>query len=149
MFFTSTRANKNVTAAQAIAPEYSVVLESTAVADLPNVPENSRVATLGQGGAISLRDRSTIYDRGFVSYVMELAEKKQISAQLKKYVSGGNDAGHIHKSGSGVKALAISAPSRYIHSPACVVSKNDYLSMGELLYAIVTEFDSKEIEKNA
>lgn len=134
------------TAAQTIAPAYSVVLESTAVADLPSVPENSRVATLGQGGAISLRDRSTIYDRGFVDFALKLAEKKEIPVQLKRYVSGGNDAGHIHKSGSGVKALAISAPSRYIHSPACVVSKKDYLSMGELLYAIVTEFDSKEIE---
>ena len=41
------------TAAQALSPEYSVVLESTAVADLPDVPENSRVSELGKGGAVS------------------------------------------------------------------------------------------------
>lgn len=136
------------TAAQSIRPDYSIVIESTAVADLPDVPENSRVAKLGEGGAISLRDRSTIYDRGFVRMALALAESKGIPAQLKRYVSGGNDAGHIHKSGSGVRALAISAPSRYIHSPACVVSKNDYLSMGELLYTIITNFNEEEI-KNA
>ena len=70
-----------LTAAQAIAPDYSVVLESTAVADLPDVPENSKVAILGNGGAVSLRDRSTIYDRGLVSFIMGLAEKKGIKAQ--------------------------------------------------------------------
>lgn len=136
------------TAAQALSPEYSVVLESTAVADLPDVPENSRVSELGKGGAISLRDRSTIYDRGFVRFALSLAEKDNIPAQIKRYVSGGNDAGHIHKSNAGVRALAISAPSRYIHSPACVINEADYFSMGDLLYAIITEFDAEEI-KNA
>ena len=136
------------TAAQALSPEYSVVLESTAVADLPDVTENSRVSELGKGGAVSLRDRSTIYDRGFVRFALSLAEKKNIPAQIKRYVSGGNDAGHIHKSNAGVRALAISAPSRYIHSPACVINEADYFSMGDLLYAIITEFDAEEI-KNA
>lgn len=134
------------TAAQKIAPDYSIVLESTAVADLPDVTENRRVAELGNGGAISLRDRSTIYDRGFIRFALALAETKHIPVQIKKYVSGGNDAGHIHKSGVGVKSLAISAPSRYIHSPACVISTEDYLSIGELLYAIITDFNIKEIE---
>lgn len=134
------------TAAQTIAPDYSVVLESTAVADLPDVPENSRVAELGKGGAVSLRDRSTIYDRGFIRFCLSLAERKNIPVQVKRYVSGGNDAGSIHKSGSGVRSLAISAPSRYIHSPACVVSTADYLSIGELLLAIIENFDSEEIE---
>ncbi len=135
-------------AANAIRPDYAIVLESTAVADLPDVPENSRVAKLGDGGAISLRDRSTIYDRGFVRFALSLAEKEGIPAQVKRYVSGGNDAGSIHKSGSGVRALAISAPSRYIHSPACVVSTEDYWSMGDLLYTIITNFNEEEI-KNA
>lgn len=134
------------TAAQWIEPDYAVVLESTAVADLPDVPESRRVAELGKGGALSLRDRSTVYDRGFINFTVALAEKQGIAVQYKKYVSGGNDAGHIHKSGKGVACLALSAPSRYIHSPACVVSMDDYLSMGELLYVIIENFDSEEIE---
>ena len=134
------------TAAQAIAPDYSVVLESTAVADLPDVEENSKVAILGDGGAVSLRDRSTIYDRGLVRFIMGLAAKNGIKAQYKRYVSGGNDAGSIHKSGSGVKSLAISAPSRYIHSPACVVSYDDYISIGNLLVAFIKDFDMEKIE---
>jgi len=134
------------TVAQTIAPDFAVVLETTAVADLPDVPESRRVATLGNGGAISLMDRSTIYDRGFVRFAMVLAEKKGIPLQHKRYVSGGNDAGSIHKAGAGVRTLAMSSPSRYIHSAACVVSSDDYLSMGDMLVALIKEFNSEEIE---
>lgn len=124
-------------AAQAIAPDYSIVLESTAVADIAGVPDNSKVAKLGDGGAISLMDRSTIYDRHFVDLALDTAKKNGIKAQIKKYVSGGNDAGHIHQSGSGVKTLAISAPTRYLHSACCVAAVDDYFSIKELVLAIL------------
>ena len=67
------------------------------------------------------------------------AEKYNIKAQITKYVSGGNDAGHIHKSGKGVKALAISVPTRYLHSAACVAHWNDYESVRDLAEKIITE----------
>ena len=124
-------------AAQAIEPDYSIVLESTAVADIAGVPDNSKVARLGDGGAISLMDRSTIYDRFFVDLALDIAKKNGIKAQIKKYVSGGNDAGHIHQSGSGVKTLAISAPTRYLHSACCVAAVEDYFSIKDLTKAIL------------
>ena len=134
------------TVAQAIAPDFAVVLETTAIADLPDVIPSKRVAKLGNGGAVSLQDRSTIYDRGFVRFAMSVAEKNGLPLQYKRYVSGGNDAGHIHKSGAGVKALAISTPTRYLHSAACVVSTEDYLTMGDALIALINDFDAEEIE---
>ena len=124
-------------AAQTIAPDFAIVLETTAVADIADVPASSKVAIQGEGGAISLMDRSTIYDREFVDFALDVAESKGIKAQIKKYISGGNDAGHIHKSGVGVRALALSAPTRYLHSPSCVVDKNDYFSMLDLTEAII------------
>ena len=125
------------TAAQSIAPEISIVLESTAVADIAGVGETSKVAKLGEGGAISLADRSTIYNRALIDYAMELSQTQGIKAQIKKYVSGGNDAGHIHKSGSGVRAIAISAPTRYLHSASCVAHADDYEAIGQLVYAML------------
>ena len=124
-------------AAESIAPNYSIVLESTAVADIAGVPDNSCVAKLGEGGAISLMDLSTIYDRGFVDLALDLAKEGGIKAQIKKYVSGGNDAGHIHKSLGGVKTLAISAPTRYLHSACCVASVDDYFSIKALVSALL------------
>ncbi len=125
------------TTAQRIMPDYAIVLETTAVADIADVKPASRVAELGKGGTISLADRSTIYNRDFVNMAMETAEKNGIPAQIKRYVSGGNDAGHIHKSGKGVKCLALSAPTRYLHSPACVASLLDYEAIERLVEALV------------
>ena len=123
--------------AQRIAPELAIVLESTAVADLPETEECKRVAELGRGGALSVMDRSTIYDREFLTFARWVAEDEQIPVQLKKYVSGGNDAGSIHKSGVGVRTLALSVPTRYLHSPACVASVEDYHSVTRLVEAML------------
>ena len=101
------------------------------------MPSNSRVAKVGDGGAISLMDRSTIYDRGFVDLALGLAKTEGIKAQVKKYVSGGNDAGHIHKSLGGIKTLAISAPTRYLHSACCVAAVEDYFSIKALVSALL------------
>lgn len=130
------------TVAQVIKPDYAVVLESTAVADIDDVAQNLRVANLGDGGVISVMDRSTVYNHKLVSYVLELAELKGIKAQVKRYISGGNDAAHIHKSGTGVKTVAISAPTRYLHSPACVASLDDIDAITELLAAIIENWKS-------
>lgn len=127
-------------AAQRICPDYAVVLESTAIADLPDVKPNSRVAEVGGGGVISIVDRSTIYDRDLVNGMLEIAKKNGIAAQTKKYVSGGNDAAHIHKSGVGVRTVAVSAATRYLHSASCVASIDDYEAIKELIYAFLCEY---------
>ena len=98
------------------------------------------MAEVGQGGVISLLDRSTIYDRAFVDFAMETAEREGIPAQIKRYVSGGNDAGHIHKSGAGVRSLAISAATRYLHSASCVAAIRDFESIRALVLALVADW---------
>ncbi len=128
------------TAANAIGPDFAIILESTAVADIADVPENAQAARLGDGGAISLADRATIYDREFVDFAMRTAAEKKIKAQIKKYVSGGNDAGTIHRSGTGVRTLALSAPTRYLHSASCVAAVSDYYSIEELVYEMLAGF---------
>ena len=127
--------------AERLSPDYAIVLETTAIADVANVQPAMRVAEVGKGGVISLLDRSTIYDTGFVRYALDTADKHRIPAQVKRFVSGGNDAGHIHKSGKGVKCLALSAPTRYLHSPACVTALSDYEAIEALVAAILNDAD--------
>ncbi len=124
-------------AAQRIRPDYAIILETTAIADIADVPAEKRVADVGEGGVLSLMDRSTIYNTDFVNYALDTAKKNGIKAQVKRYVSGGNDAGHIHKSTVGVKCLALSMATRYLHSPACVASIEDYGSVKELVYMML------------
>lgn len=133
-------------AAEIVKPSRAIILESTAIADIADVSDDKKVANVGEGGVISLMDRSTIYDADFVKYTLDTAEKNGIKAQVKRYVSGGNDAGHIHKSGTGVKCVAISVPTRYLHSPACIASKEDYESIRELVFAMLVNMKTEDNE---
>ena len=126
-----------LTAANLIRPDLALVLETTAVGDIEGASPEKRVAVLGDGVCISLMDRSTIYGRAEIEFVLSLARQEGIALQVKKYVSGGNDAGSIHKSGSGVKTVALSVPTRYLHSPSCVAKFEDYLAQRDIVDAII------------
>jgi endoglucanase len=67
-----------------------------------------------------------------------MCKEKEIPYQMKKYVSGGNDASNIQKSGYGTKVAVMSAPSRYIHSASSVVHKDDLNSILNTLYCLVS-----------
>ena len=131
-------------AAERIKPDRAIILESTAIADIADVPAEKRVADVGEGGVLSIMDRSTIYDSAFVRFALDCAGKYGIKVQVKRYVSGGNDAGHIHKSGVGVHCIALSLPTRYLHSAACVASTEDYNSVKELVFAMLKEMRSED-----
>ena len=124
-------------AANKIKPHIAIVLESTAIADLPDVDPARRVADVGKGGALSIADRSTIYDRELIDKALSLGKEKGIAVQVKRYVSGGNDAGSIHKTGVGVRALALSVPTRYLHSPSCVCALSDFRAVRALCEELV------------
>ena len=129
------------TAAYAIAPDRAIVLESTAVSDIAGVPDEAKVADIGEGGVISLMDRLTIYDRDFIHFALDTARKYGIKAQVKRYVSGGNDAGGIYISRDGVKTLAISAAGRYMHSASLVIDLRDYDAIKDLVFHILCEIE--------
>ncbi len=113
------------TAAFAIEPDFSIVLETTTAADIPDVAGEKRVCELGKGAVVSFMDRSTMYDKELYKIAFEIAEENKIPCQTKTMIAGGNDSGAIHVSGKGVRTIAISAPCRYLHSPSCVVQKSD------------------------
>ena len=132
-----------VGAANTIAPELGIVLETTAISDLPKTAAHRRVADVGEGAVLSIADRATLYDRETVERAMDIARESGVKAQLKRYVSGGNDAGKIHKAGGGCKVLAISVPTRYLHSPACVASLDDYESVRDLVLCLIKNVNIK------
>ena len=98
---------------------------------VPNLTERS----VSQVGAVlPFMDSSSIYDKGLHSLLIKTAEENNIPWQHKEYVSGGTDAGTIQRTGGGIKVGAISAAVRYIHSPSCVASVEDFESIYRLAY---------------
>ncbi|MGN0490536.1 M42 family metallopeptidase [Ruminococcus sp.] len=120
-------------AAFTVDPEFALVIETTTAADVPEIDANKQVCNLSDGAVISVMDRRTIYDKEMIALAFDCAEKSYLKVQYKRAVAGGNDAGVIHSSRSGVRTLAVSLPCRYLHSSNCVVNKQDCENMIELV----------------
>lgn len=128
------------TASFSVNPDYAIVSETTTAADISGVEGDDRVCVCGEGVAVSFMDTSTVYDKDLFSKALEIAKIKGIKAQVKTRVAGGNNAGSIHKSGTGVKTLTLSVPCRYLHSASCVCKYEDILSAKDLVREMISEF---------
>lgn len=123
-------------AAFSVEPDYAIVIESTTAADIPSASGADRVCELKKGPVVSFMDRSTIYNKELYNLAFECAKEIEIPCQTKTRVAGGNDAGAIHLSKGGVKTIAVSVPTRYLHSPSCVINKEDYFNTLKLVKAL-------------
>ena len=73
-----------------------------------------------------------------------VGKDEEIPCQIKKYISGGNDAGHIHKSRAGVKCAVMSIPSRYIHTASNVIRAEDFVSTYRLALSAIKKLSEGE-----
>ena len=108
-------------AAYTVNPDSAIVIDGTTAADIAGVPESKKVCRLGAGAVVSFTDTATSYDREYYAAALNSG----IKAQSKCAVAGGNNAGSIHLSRSGVRTLAVSVPCRYIHSAGSVADMRD------------------------
>lgn len=106
-------------------PDFAIVLEATTAADIDGASGAERVCELGKGPVVSFMDRSTVYDKELYRLAFDIAKESDIPCQTKTMIAGGNDAGAIHISGSGVRTIAVSVPCRYLHSASCVIDSAD------------------------
>lgn len=134
--------------AERMQPDYSIVLEATTAADLPGVPDQKQVCKLGKGAVVGFMDRSTIYSQILYQTAFRLAEEQNIPIQSKTMVAGGNDAGAIHTAAGGVKALAISVPCRYLHSPSCVIDPQDAYAVRDLANVLAQEILAGRVQED-
>ena len=126
-------------------PDISIVLEGTLCFDMPKLDTHLVPTYINKGPAISLIDRTTVYNHEFRKKVVSIAEKNNIIYQYRKTSMGGNDSGKIHTTREGSITTTISVPCRYIHSPASVMSRRDYNDTYTLLKAILSEFEREEL----
>ncbi|NLG87871.1 MAG: M42 family metallopeptidase [Clostridiaceae bacterium] len=120
-------------AAKRVAPDIAVVIEGTTCADVPEVSGHEISTEIGKGPALTFIDRTAIADSILLRHFESTAKKESIPFQWKQTVSGGNDAGKIQVSGSGVRVIAVSVPCRYIHSPVSVLDIYDLENTKELV----------------
>jgi endoglucanase len=121
------------TSTYGIEPHIGIALDTTVAADIPGVPGEQRVTSLGKGVGIKVLDGNLISHRGLVDEFVALAKRNKITYQLEILPRGGTDAGAIQRSRTGVKTITLSIPTRYLHTVVETVHKDDVLATEALL----------------
>ncbi len=103
----------------------AIVLEGTTAGDRSCVDKVKRVCEAGQGVVVSFMDNASIGNPALFKEMLALAQKEQISCQVKRGSTGGNDAGAFQRSGEGKKTCVLSVPCRYIHGPSSMMKLSD------------------------
>lgn len=112
-----------MTSAYSIDPEIGIAIDVTSHGDTPKA---KRFAVgLNKGAAIKVKDKSLIAHPLVRDSLKSLAKENDIPYQMEVLEFGGTDAGAIHTSKAGVPSGVISIPTRYVHSPVEMASKND------------------------
>lgn len=119
------------TSAFGIMPDLAICVDTTLTGDTPECKPNN--VSLGKGVTVKVMDASVLCHSEVRCALIECAKKANIPYQLEVLTAGGTDAGRIHMVGSGIKTGGISIPTRYIHSPAEMIDKDDLDACVKLL----------------
>ena len=128
-------------AAYSVEPDSAIVIDGTTAADISGVADCKKICIQGEGAAVSFMDGATSYDREY--YKAALASG--IKCQSKCGITGGNNAGAIHLTRSGVRTAALSVPCRYIHSAGSVADIRDIESCRDLLRYMINQIAGNKI----
>ena len=123
----------------ALKPDYAVIVDATTAADVAGAQTGREVCRQEGGAVVSFMDGRTLYPRDLYDRIMALAAAKGLPAQTKNRIAGGNDAGAFQTAGGGTRVAAVSLPCRYIHSPVCVLHRDDVRHTAALLSALAEE----------
>ena len=125
------------TAAFGLEADFALAVDATGAADIPLCRPQDYLVRLGGGVAVSALDAATITPQWLLDGLTDLCETQNIKYQVRIAPRGGNDAGAIHRSRTGMAACALSIPTRNIHSNVEVTDKKDIEATVNLLCAVL------------
>jgi len=128
-------------------PDIAIAIDVCPAADTPGVAANQQISKVGAGTAISLRDARSVWHPGLVRAMIKLAEERGISHQVIVPHKGGTDAGALQLAQAGSAAMALSVPTRYVHSVVETVSVKDVEATIDLLAAVLETASSIDLSR--
>src|SRR5690625_856946 len=135
------------TSAHLIEPDIAFGVDVGIAGDTPGITDKEADSKLGEGPQIILYDASMISHKGLRDLVIEIAEEKEIPFQYSSMPGGGTDSGAIHLTHDGVPALSITIATRYIHSHAAMLHRDDFENAVKLIVEVIKKLDDKKLEK--
>jgi putative aminopeptidase FrvX len=135
------------TSASAINPDIGFGVDVGIAGDTPGISEKEAMSKMGKGPQIILYDASLVSHKGLRDFVTDLADELNIPYQFDAIPGGGTDAGAIHMTHNGVPSLAITIATRYIHSHAAMLHRDDYENAVKLIVEVIKRLDTETVNK--
>ena len=129
-----------------IQPDIGFAVDVGVAGDTPGVTaKNQRVRWCRP--QIVVYDASMVSHRGLREFVLDVADEHNIPYQFEAMAGGGTDAGSIHVTANGVPALSIGIATRYIHSHAGILHRDDYDNAVKLMVEVIKKLDRDAVNK--
>jgi putative aminopeptidase FrvX len=135
------------TSANMIEPDIAFGVDVGIAGDTPGISDKEAASKMGEGPQIILYDASMVSHKGLRDLVTDTADELNIPYQFDAIAGGGTDSGAIHISANGVPALSITIATRYIHSHAAMLHRDDYENAVKLITEVVKRLDRDTVNK--
>lgn len=135
------------TATYKIEPDIGFAVDVGIAGDTPGITEKESMSKMGKGPQIIVYDASMVSHKGLRDFVTDVADELNIPYQFEAIPGGGTDAGSIHLVHNGVPALSIAIATRYIHSHAAMLHRDDFENAVKLLVEVVKRLDRETVDK--
>jgi len=135
------------TATYKIQPDIGFAVDVGIAGDTPGITEREAMSKMGKGPQIVVYDASMVAHKGLRDFVTDTADELNIPYQFESIPGGGTDAGSIHLTHNGVPALAITIATRYIHSHAAMLHRDDYENAVKLIVEVIKRLDRETVDK--
>lgn len=134
------------TSAHFIQPDLAFGVDVGIAGDTPGISDKEADSKLGEGPQVILYDASMISHKGVRDLVVETAKERDIPFQYSTMAGGGTDSGSIHLTADGVPALSITVATRYIHSHAAILHRDDFENAVKLIVEVIKQVDQSAME---
>ncbi|MGE7113311.1 M42 family metallopeptidase [Lysinibacillus sp. NPDC047702] len=135
------------TATHKIQPDIGFAVDVGVAGDTPGVTAKESTSKMGAGPQIVVYDASMVSHRGLREFVLDVADEHNIPYQFEAMAGGGTDAGSIHVTANGIPALSIGIATRYIHSHAGILQRDDYDNAVKLMVEVIKKLDRDAVNK--
>ncbi|NBJ68965.1 MULTISPECIES: M42 family metallopeptidase [Clostridia] len=135
------------TAANTIKPDIGFGVDVGIAGDTPGVSDHEADSKIGKGPQIVLYDASMVAHKGVRDLVVKTAEENNIPYQYTSMAGGGTDSGSIHLTANGVPSLSITIATRYIHTHAGILHRDDFDHAVKLIVETIKKLDRNTVNE--
>ncbi len=133
------------TSTMKVQPDIGFAVDVGIAGDTPGITPKESTSKMGEGPQIILYDASMVSHKGLREFVIDTADENNIPYQFETIAGGGTDAGSIHITLNGVPSLSIGIATRYIHTHAGILHRDDYENTVKLIVEVIKKLDRNAV----